>query len=80
MPTARMSPSTVSTLIEKPSTTMMASVPMSDTGIATLAIRVVTGERKKTKLTSTTRPKTISRVLPACRRDASTNIELSGPI
>ncbi len=53
-PTASTTPSSVSTLIEKPRTYRKKNAPTSDTGMVTNGISVERTERRKRKITSTT--------------------------
>ena len=69
--------SRVRTLTEKPRTSMTAKVPMRETGMAMDEIRVVTAERRKTRFTTTTRPKTTPSVNHTSAREARTKIVLS---
>jgi hypothetical protein len=53
-PMARTSASSVSVLIVKPSTSISAKAPISDTGIVTSGISVARKLRRKTKMISST--------------------------
>jgi hypothetical protein len=72
MPVARMSPKSVSVLMEKSISLMNPKAPMSDTGIVIAGISVLRQVWRNTKITNTTRTMASASVLITSRIDSST--------
>ncbi len=63
MPMARISPNKLRLLIERPAASMIAKVPISETGIATVGMRVARGSCRKMNTTKMTNATAINNVV-----------------
>ena len=78
-PIASSSASSVSVLIEKPQTDSRTNTPSSDTGIATAGTSVARRDRRKNRMTATTRPSEMKSAITTSRIEAPTNSASSDP-
>ena len=79
-PMASTSANSVSVLIEKPSATKMVKVPSSDTGTASIGIRVARQLSRNRNTTSSTSAVAMNNVISTSLIDSRTNSEVSSGI